>query len=68
MTDELSPAELEALTKKPAKKPDRQAAALVQLGIPFRAAGGKLFVARAVAEHWPQWQQTRGEVKLELVR
>lgn len=66
MTDDLSPAELEQLTG--AKKPERQALELVKLGIPFRAAGRRLFVARSVAQHWPQWQQTRGEVRLELVR
>jgi hypothetical protein len=66
VTDDLSPAELEALTGH--KKVERQAAALAKLRIPFRHGGGRLFVDRKVAQHWPQWQQTRGEVRLELVR
>lgn len=66
MTDDLSPAELERLTG--AKKPERQALELVKLGIPFRAAGRRLFVARSVAQYWPQWQQTRGEPRMDMVR
>ncbi len=66
MSDDLSPAELQELTGH--KKPGRQAAALVELGIPFRAAGRRIFVSRKVAEHWPQWQERRCEVRLEMVR
>jgi len=68
MTSDLTPAELVALTGQ--KKPERQAAALVALGIPFRAAGRMLYVARAVAEHWPQWQAKTAEAvpQMHLVR
>lgn len=65
MTD-LTPAELQTLTGQ--KKPDKQAAELVRLGIPFRAAGRALFVAREVAQHWPQWQARQSGVRLDLVR
>ena len=65
MTD-LTPAELETLTGH--KKPERQAAALVRLGVPFRAAGRMLFVAREVAQHWPQWQAKQSGPRLDLVR
>ena len=65
MTD-LTPAELQTLTGQ--KKPEKQAAALVALGIPFRAAGRMLFVAREVAQHWPQWQSRQTGVRMDLVR
>ena len=66
--DDLTPQELADLTG--CKKPERQAAALVALGIPFRAAGRMLYVARAVAEHWPQWQakQANARPRMDLVR
>lgn len=66
--DFLTPAELERLTKK--TRPERQSAELVKLGIPFRSAGRTLFVAREVAQHWPQWEQTVREAapRLDLVR
>lgn len=59
---DLTPAELEALTGQ--RKPEKQAARLVALGIPFRAAGRMLFVAREVAQHWPQWQARQTGVRL----
>ena len=66
--DDLTPQEVAALTGH--KKPEKQAAALVALGIPFRAAGRMLYVARAVAEHWPQWQakQATSRPRLDLIR
>jgi hypothetical protein len=66
MSEYLTTAELQELTGH--RKPQRQAATLVDLGIPFKAAGPRIFVDRRVAEHWPQWQERRGEVRLELVR
>lgn len=66
MSEYLTAAELQSLTGQ--RKPGKQAAALVDLGIPFKAAGLRIFVDRKVAEHWPQWQERRGEVRLELVR
>ena len=66
MSEYLSTAELHELTGQ--KKPERQAAELVRLCIPFRHGGARILVDRKVAEHWPQWQERRGEVRLELVR
>lgn len=63
---DLTPAELHQLTGQ--KKPEKQAAALVALGIPFRAAGRALFVAREIAQHWPQWQARQTGVRMDLVR
>lgn len=68
MSEDLTPSELVTLTGQ--KKPERQAAALVTLGIPFRCAGRMLYVPRAVAEHWPQWQATHADAvpQMHLVR
>jgi hypothetical protein len=65
MTD-LTPTELQQLTGQ--KKPEKQAVALLALGIPFRAAGRALFVAREVAQHWPQWHDRQAGVRMDLVR
>ena len=66
MSEHLSASEVAELTGH--KKPEKQAAALVALGIPFRAAGRMIFVAREVAKHWPQWQQRQAAPRLDLVR
>lgn len=68
MNDDLTPAEVANLTGH--KKPEKQAAALVSLGIPFRSAGRMLYVAREVVKHWPQWeaQQRAARPRLDLIR
>ncbi len=63
---DLTPDELRRLTG--ATRPERQAAALVKLGIPFRAAGRAIYVAREVAQHWPQWQRTASAPNMAAVR
>ena len=66
MLTHLTPAEVEALTN--AKAARRQVVALLALGMPFRVAGGVVYVDRAVAAHWPQFAARQTGPRLDLVR
>jgi len=54
MDSDLTSRELAELTGSTRAR--RQVSALLTLGMPFRVAGGVVYVARAVAEHWPQFK------------
>lgn len=68
MLDDLTQSELVGLTGATTAR--KQVVKLLSLGMPFRVAGGVVYVARAVAEHWPQFQQRQQSARprLDLVR
>lgn len=65
--DDLSPAEIEALTGQ--RRLLRQVAVLARMGVPFRFGGATVSVKRAVARELPQWQarQNTAVVRMDLV-
>jgi hypothetical protein len=67
MDEDLTPAEVEALTGQ--RRLLRQVAVLARLGVPFRFGGATVSVKRAVARELPQWQarQKTARPRLDLI-